>query len=59
MRFEVRDTAGRTVYEGGSWPMARAALDVMIQRDEGCPQLYLCPEKEKEPQSYGSSGVLD
>lgn len=39
--------------------MARAALDVMIQRDEGCPQLYLCPEKEKEPQSYGSSGVLD
>ena len=58
MRYEVRDAAGETVYEGESWPMARAALDVMMIQDRGCPQLHIRPENEKEPQGYGSSGVL-
>lgn len=36
-----------TRHEGGSWPMARAALDCAVRLDEGCPRLEITPE-EKE-----------
>lgn len=38
MRFVVQDAAGNVVYQGGSWPMARAALVLL---DEECPHLAI------------------
>ncbi len=46
MMYEVRDSSGRTIYEGNSWPMARAALDYFVQWDENCPSLDIRPETE-------------
>lgn len=48
MTFKVKDAFGNVVYEGESWPMARAALDYVLTRDEDrCPDLKIQPtEKE-------------
>lgn len=45
MRFTVYNAGGRTLYDGESWPMARAALDYAVRLDEGCPQLEIRPEE--------------
>lgn len=47
VRFTVYNAQGRALYEGESWPMARAALDFAVRKDEGCPRLDIRPE-EKE-----------
>lgn len=47
MRFTVYNAGGRILYDGGSWPMARAALDYTVRLDEGCPRLEITSE-EKE-----------
>lgn len=44
MKFIVTDASGCVVYDGGSWPMARAALDFAVQKDEECPRLDVLPE---------------
>ena len=44
MKFIVTDASGRVLYDGGSWPMARAALDFAVHKDEGCPTLDILPE---------------
>lgn len=44
MRFVVQDAVGNVVYQGGSWPMARAALDALVLRDEECPHLAIYME---------------
>ena len=41
--FTVRE-AGHLVYEGESWPMARAALDSIILAGEGLPKLVITPK---------------
>ncbi len=47
MMYEVKDASGRTLYRGNSWPMARAALDYLVRRDENCPSLDIRPETEE------------
>lgn len=47
VRFTVYNAEGRALYDGGSWPMARAALDYAVRLDEGCPRLEITSE-EKE-----------
>lgn len=53
MLFMVCDANNHMIYNGGSWPMARAALDALVQKDLGCPRLHCWaetePEAEKEP----------
>lgn len=51
MLFLVCDDNDRVIYDGGSWPMARAALDSLVMKDKGCPRLHCWaePETEKEP----------
>lgn len=44
MTYEVKDASGRTIYEGGSWPMARSALDFAVMQDNGCPTLDIRAE---------------
>lgn len=39
MYFAVFTAQGDLLYNGGSWPMARAALDQIILADNGIPQL--------------------
>jgi len=48
MIYEVYDASGVRLYQGGSWPMARAALDVLCIKDEECPKLKISPEAKKE-----------
>lgn len=43
MWFAVYDPEGDLLYEGCSWPMARAALDHAIMKDDGCPVLTITP----------------
>lgn len=43
MWFIVYNAQGRTLYEGESWPMARAALDFVVMQDSGCPVLTITP----------------
>lgn len=43
MRFTVYNAQGRALYEGDSWPMARAALDFAVMQDDGCPVLTITP----------------
>lgn len=45
MKFTVYNAEGRALYEGDSWPMARAALDYAVMLDEGCPRLDIRPEE--------------
>ena len=49
MTFVVYHADGSLCYEGGSWPMARAALDRVVLADEDCPQLVIRPEPKSEP----------
>lgn len=49
MIYAVYDASGFPIYEGGSWPMARAALDFLAEKDEECPRLEIMPEAKKEP----------
>lgn len=51
MFFHVFNSEGDLLYEGYSWPMARAALDKLVLMDDGCPRLHCWsePETEKEP----------
>ena len=51
MFFTVVTAQGDVLYNGGSWPMARAALDALVHQDKGCPRLVVDsePETEKEP----------
>lgn len=44
MRFTVYNAQGRALYDGDSWPMARAALDYAVRLDEGCPRLVISPD---------------
>lgn len=53
MRFTVYNAQGRALYEGGSWPMARAALDYAVRLDEGCPRLEITPEKRNSVRWHG------
>lgn len=43
MWFTVYDPEGDVLYEGSRWPMARAALDCAIMKDNGCPLLTISP----------------
>lgn len=43
MWFQVDNSEGDTLYEGTSWPMARAALDYAVMQDNGCPMLSIVP----------------
>lgn len=47
MWFQVDNAEGDTIYEGTSWPMARAALDFLVMQDKGCPVLSVLPYIEK------------
>lgn len=47
MWFEVFKANGDTIYGGTSWPMARAALDLLMMQDNGCPVLSIHPYIEK------------
>lgn len=51
MLFLVCDDKNKVLYDGDSWPMARAALDFLVMKDQGCPRLHCWaePEAEKEP----------
>lgn len=44
MKFIVYEASGRILYDGESWPMARAALDFAVHKDEGCPRLDISPD---------------
>lgn len=44
MWFCVMNVHGRALYEGASWPMARAALDYAVRLDDGCPRLVISPD---------------
>lgn len=46
MIFYVYRADGSLCYEGGSWPMARAALDHVVLTDKNCPRLEIRPESE-------------
>ncbi len=46
MIYVVKNASGRILYEGNSWPMARAALDYAVMEDENCPSLDIRPEAE-------------
>lgn len=43
MWFSVFKADGDLLYEGYSWPMARAALDFAVMLDNGCPVLTITP----------------
>lgn len=43
MWFSVFQSNGDLLYEGYSWPMARAALDFAVMHDDGCPVLTITP----------------
>ena len=45
MWFSVFNAAGELIYEGVSWPMARAALDFVVMLDNGCPKLIIRSEE--------------
>ena len=45
MWFSVYDAEGDLLYEGSSWPMARAALDFAVMQDNGCPALIIRPKE--------------
>lgn len=51
MLFNVCTAQGDVIYNGGSWPMARAALEHLIVIYDGgsCPQLTITQLPEKEP----------
>lgn len=44
MKFVVHDASGSVLYDGASWPMARAALDFAVHKDIDCPRLDILPE---------------
>lgn len=49
MYYLVYDASGKLRFESHNWPMARAALDLVIQEaqesdcPENCPRLEICP----------------
>lgn len=43
MCFSVFNSDGDLLYEGYSWPMARAALDFAVMQGNGCPVLTITP----------------
>lgn len=47
MTYVVKDAFGRIVYNGVSWPMARAALDYLVLRDIECPSLAIHPDTKE------------
>lgn len=47
MWFEVFNVDGDIIYEGTSWPMARAALDFVVGQNAGCPVLSIHPYIEE------------
>lgn len=59
MIYKVYDATGVLLYQGGSWPMARAALDVLCIKDEECPKLKISPEEAKDIFSFMfKSGIM-
>lgn len=48
MVFIVFDGKGAVLYDGRSWPMARAALDHALEKDDGTPKLDVLPEWDSE-----------
>lgn len=46
MFFHVSNSDGDLLYEGVSWPMARAALDHAVMKADGCPSLVIVPVPE-------------
>lgn len=48
MLFTVLNPDGDLLYEGSSWPMARAALDHAVMKDDGCPSLAILPIPDTE-----------
>ena len=46
MWFQVFEPEGDLLYEGYSWPMARAALDYAMMQNNGCPALVITPIPE-------------
>ena len=44
MKFTVYNAQDRILYDGDSWPMARAALDYAVRLDDGCPRLEITKE---------------
>ena len=44
MWFVVCNAKGNLLYQGYSWPMARAALDYAVMKDDGCPSLRIDPK---------------
>ena len=51
MWITVFNPDGDVLYEGSSWPMARAALDHIMLQGNGCPAVTftLIPEENNEP----------
>lgn len=53
MRFLIYDAAGKLRFQSRNWPMARSALDLVIQEAQepafpkGCPRLEILPEKAR------------
>ena len=53
MYYLVYDANGKLRFESHSWPMARAALDLVISETpepfttEGCPRLFIGPDPER------------
>lgn len=53
MYYLVYDANGKLRFESHSWPMARAALDLVISETpepsttEGCPRLFIGPDAER------------
>lgn len=43
MVYSVFTAQGDLLYNGGSWPMARAALDLIVLENKGVPQLLFLP----------------
>ena len=48
MMFIVWTRKDGVIYNGGSWPMARAALDSIVLADDACPIMVAVPEMEEE-----------
>lgn len=51
MLFIIFDAAGILRCVTDKWPVARSALDVVVQEDCGCPRLEVCQDSyfaEKE-----------
>ena len=56
MHFCIYDASGALRFESDNWPMARSALDLVIQEaqeqdsSENCPRLEILPEEGRKNQ---------